>query len=61
MKTPPKGKRRDDNKELKVKFAQKKGLTKAQKRLKARRDDFDVNRLATTPGKTKFHRPGSLK
>lgn len=62
MNTPIKGKRRHNVKELREKYAQKKGPTKAQRRLEARQQDFETNRLAgeATRG-LKYHKPGSLK
>lgn len=62
MNTPPLGKRRNDNPELKSRYAQKKKPTKAQRKLARRVDDFLQN-LARDDGKNGYHyiRPGSLK
>lgn len=61
MNTPPKGKRRHNKPELAARYAQKKGPTKAQKRLAARRDDYKVNRLSEARDGFTYHMPGSLK
>jgi hypothetical protein len=58
MQTPPQGKRRHDNPELRAKYAQKKPPTKRQRKLEARQYDYDTNKLDSVNG---FHfiRPGS--
>ena len=62
MNTPKVALRRHNNPELRAKYAQKKGPTKAQRKLAARQEDFE-NNLAKINGQNgyKFTKPGSNK
>ena len=61
MNTPTEGKRRHNNPELASKYAQKKGKTKAQKRLERRQHAYDSAGLATAKDGYRYIKPGSMK